>query len=104
MTYSIRIPVIIFLLYSYSFFTGSIFCSTVVLVLTINTSGGFSFMTNKENIPVNVVPFFNGVSFPFCHFLKPGVTDELKSLFILNINKVRVCYSKQDKTLLLLKR
>ena len=32
-----------------------------------------------SNIPVNLVPFFSGVLFLFCHFLKSGVTNELKS-------------------------
>ena len=89
---------------NYSFFTGSIFCSSFVLVWIFNTRGVHNVITKKANIPVNLVLFFNGVSFLFCCFLKPGVSDEPKSLFLLRSKKVRVIYSKQDKTLLSLKR
>ena len=85
-------------------FYGSIFCSSVALVWTFNTRGVYNFITKTENFPVNLVPFFNGVSFLFCRFLKSGVTDELKSLFLLKGKKVTITNSKQDKTLLLFKR
>ena len=87
-----------------SFFMGIIYCSSVVLVLAFNTRGVYNFITKKANIPVNLVPFFNGVSFLFCCFLKSGVTKEQKSIFLLKSKKVRVIYSKKDKTLLLVKR
>ena len=80
-----------------SFFMGSIFWSNVVLVLTFNTGGVYNFITKKVNIPVNLVPFFNVVSFLFCRFLKSGVTNVLKSLFLFKSKKARVIYSKQDK-------
>ena len=46
----------------------------------------------------------NEVSFLFCRFLKSGVTNELKSLFLLKSKKVRVIYSKHGKTVLRIKR
>ena len=58
----------------------------------------------KKQIPVNLVPFFNGVSFLFYRFLKSGITDELKSLYLLKRKKVTVIYSKLGKTLVLVKR
>ena len=58
----------------------------------------------KANIPVDLILLFNGALFPFCYFLESGVTNELKSLFLLNNKKVRVVYSTKDKTLLLVKR
>ena len=57
----------------------------------------YNFITKKVNIPVNLVPFFNVVSFLFCRFLKSGVTNVLKSLFLFKSKKARVIYSKQDK-------
>ena len=51
-----------------------------------------------------LVPFFNGASLLFCHFLKSGVMNELKILSLLKRKKVRFIYSKQDKTLQLVKR
>ena len=60
-------------------FMGIIFCSSVVLVWTFNTRGVYDFITKKANISINLVPFFNGVSFLYCRFLKSGVTNELKS-------------------------
>ena len=50
----------------------------VALVWTLNTRGAYNFITKEANIPVNLVPFFNDVSFLFCHFLKSGVTNELE--------------------------
>ena len=38
------------------------------------------------------------------NLLKSGVSNKLKSLFLLKSKKIRVLYSKQDKTLPLLKR
>ena len=38
------------------------------------------YINKKANIPVNLVPFFNGVLLQFCRFLKSGVTNELKRL------------------------
>ena len=66
---------------------GIIFCSSVALVWIFNTSGVYDFITKKTNIPVNLVPFFNGVSFLFYHFQKSGVTNELKSVFLLKSKK-----------------
>ena len=71
---------------------------------TFNIRGFYNFITKKANIPLILVPFFNGVSLLFCRFLKPGVTNELESLSFLKSKKVRIIYSKQDKTLLLVKR
>ena len=71
-----------------SFFMGIIFCSNVALVWTFNTRGVYNFIIKKANIPVNLVPFFNGVSFQFCRFLKSGVTNELKSLSLLKSKKI----------------
>ena len=87
-----------------SFFMSIIFCSSVAVVWTFNTRGVYNFITKEVNIPVNLVLFFNDVSFLFCCFLKSGVTNELKSLFLWKSKKVRVIYSKQGKTLLLIKR
>ena len=77
---------------------GIIFYSSVALFWTFNTKGVYNFITKEANIPVILVPFFNDVSFLFCRFLKSGVTNELKSLFLW------VIYSKENKTLLLKKR
>ena len=74
---------------------GSNFCSSAVLVQTFNATDAYNFITKEANIPVNLVPLFNGVSFLFCCFLKSGVTNKLKSIF--KEQKVRVIYSKQDK-------
>ena len=52
-----------FVVRSCSFFRTIIFCSNVVLVWTFNARIVYSFITNKANIPVNLVPFFNGSSF-----------------------------------------
>ena len=71
--------------------------------LNFNPRGVYNFITKKANIPVKLVSFFNDVSFLFCRFLKSGVTNELKSLCLLKRKKVRVIYSKQGKTLLLIK-
>ena len=38
------------------------------------------------------------------NLLKSGISNKLKSLFLLKSKKIRVLYSKQDKTLPLLKR
>ena len=61
-------------------------------------------MTEKADIPLNLVPFFDDVSFVFCRFLKSGVTNGLKSIFLLKNKKGNVISSKQDKTLLLVRR
>ena len=87
-----------------SFSMGSIFCSSVALIWTFNTRVFYNFVTKKANIPVNLVPFFNGVLFLLCHYLLSGVTNELKSLLFWKSEKVRAIDLKQDKTLLLLKR
>lgn len=92
-----------FIIRNCSFFMGIIFCSSVALVWTFGARGAYNFITKKASIPVNLVSFFNGISLLFCCFVKSGVTNELKSLFLLNIKKFRVIYSKQDETLLLLK-
>ena len=93
---------VLFTVRNCSFFMDIIFCSSVALVWTFNTRGVYNFITKEANIPVNLVPFFNDVS--FWGFLKSGVTNELKGLFLWNSKKVRVIYSKQGKTLLLIKR
>ena len=49
-----------------SIFMGRIFCSSIVLVWTFNTRGVYNFIIKKANIPVNLVPFFNGVLFLLC--------------------------------------
>ena len=94
----------VFIVRNCSFFMGIIFCSSVALVSTFDTRGVYNFITKEANIPVNLVPIFNDVSFLFCSFLKSRVTDELKSLFLWKSKKVRVFYSKQGKMLLLVKR
>ena len=76
----------------------------VTLVWTFNTRGVYNFITKEANIPVNWIPFFNDVLFLFCRFLKSGVTNELKSLFLWKSEKVMIIYFKQGKTLLLIKR
>ena len=93
-----------FIVRNCSFFMGIIFCSSVALVWTFNTRGVYNFITKEANIPVNLVPVFNNVSFLFYRFLKSGVTNELKSLFLWKSKKVRVIYFKQGKILLLIKR
>ena len=75
-------------------FMGIIFCSIVVLFLTFCTRSVYNFITKTGNIPISLVPFCNDVSFLFCRFLKPGVTNELKSIFLLKSKKIRVIYSK----------
>ena len=67
-----------FIKWNCSFFMGIIFCSSVAQVWTFNTRGVYNFITKEVNIPVNLVPFFNEISFLFCHFLKSGVTNDLK--------------------------
>ena len=94
---------IFFIVRNWSFFMGIIFCSSIALVWTFNTTGVYNFITKKANIPVNLIPFFNDVSFLFCCFWKSRETNELKSLFLLKSKKLRVIYSKQDKPLLLIK-
>ena len=81
-----------------SFFMGIIFCSSFALVWTFNTRRAYNFVTKQANIPVNFVPFLDDFSFLFCRFLQSGVTNELKSFFLWKNKKVRVIYSKQDKT------
>ena len=71
-----------------SFFMGIIFCSSVALVWTFNTWGVYNFITKEANILVNLVPFFNDVLFLLCRFLKSGVMNELKSLFLWKSKKV----------------
>ena len=56
-------------------------------------------MTKKANISHTWY-----VLFLFYRFYKSGVTNELKSLFLLKSKKVTVIYSKQDKMFLLVKR
>ena len=85
----------VFFVHNYTFFMGVIFCSSVALVWTFHTRGVSNFITKKANILVNFVPFFNDVWFLFCRLFKSGVTNQLKN--------IRVIYSKQDKTLLLVK-
>ena len=58
-----------------------IFSSSVALVWTFDTRGVHDFISRKANIPVNLVPFFNAVSFLFCRFLDSGVTNKLKKSF-----------------------
>ena len=79
-----------------SFFMGIIFCSSVVLVWTFKFRGVYNFITKEANIPVNLVPFFNDVLFLFYRFLKSGVTNDLKSLFLWKSKKLRVIYSKRQ--------
>ena len=66
-----------------SFFMDIIFCTSVALIWISNSRGVYNFITKKANIPLKLVPFFNGVSFLFYRFLNSGVTNELKSLFFL---------------------
>ena len=39
---------------------GNMFCSSVVLVRICNTRGVYNFISKKANVPVNLLPFFNG--------------------------------------------
>ena len=94
----------VFIVRNCSFFMGIIFCSSVALVSTFDTRGVYNFITKEANIPVNLVPLFNNVSFLFYRFLKFGVTNEPKSLFLSESKKVWVIYSKESKILLLIKR
>ena len=86
-----------FWLYRIAVFMGIILCSGVALVWTFNTRGVSNFITKEANIPINLVSFFNDVSFLFCRFLKSGVTNVLKSLFLWRSKKVRVICLKQGK-------
>ena len=95
---------VFFIALNCSFFMSIIFCSSIALVWTFNSRGVYNFITKEANILVNLVLFFNDVWFPFCRFLKYGVTDELKSLLSWKCKNVRVIYSKQGKVLLLKKR
>ena len=65
------------------FLMGIIFCSSVVLVWTFNIRGVYNFITKKVNIPLNLVPFYNGASLLPCRILKSGITNEQESLFLL---------------------
>ena len=65
-----------------SLFMSIIFCSSFALVWTFNTRGVYNFIIKEANIPVNLVPFFNDISFLFYRFLKSGVTNKLKSIFL----------------------
>ena len=82
---------------------GIIFSSSVVLVWTLNTRGVYNFITKKANITADLVPFFHDVSLLFFGFLKSGVMNEPKSLFLWKSKNVKVIYWKQGKTLLLVK-
>ena len=95
---------VLFTVRNCSFFMDIIFCSSVALVWTFNGRGLYNFITKEANIPVNLVLLFNDVSFLFCRFLRSGVTYELKRLFLWESKKSRLIYSKQGKTLLLIKR
>ena len=75
--------VMFFIARNCSFFMRIIFCSSVALVWTFNTSGVYNFITKEANIPVNLVPFVNDVFlFLFFCFITSGVTNELKSIFL----------------------
>ena len=63
---------------------------------SFSARGVYNFIPRKANIPLKLVSFFNDVLFLFCCFLKSGVTNELKILFLLKSKKVRVIYSKQE--------
>ena len=93
-----------FIVRNYSFFVGIILCSSVYLVWNFSSRGVYKFIIIGTNIPFNLIPFFNDVFFLFCRFLKSGVINELKNLFLWKSKKVRVFYSKQCETLLLIKR
>ena len=92
-----------FIVRNNAFFMGIMFCSSTVLVWTFNPRSVYNFITKKANIPVKLVPFFNGIFFLFCHFIKSWVTNVLKSIFLSKSKKIRVIYSKQDNILLLVK-
>ena len=47
---------IFFIIQNCSFFMSIIFCSSVALVWTFNTRGGYNFITKEANIPVNLIP------------------------------------------------
>ena len=93
----------LFIVRNSAFFMGIIFCSSFALIWTFNAKGVYNCITKEVNISVNLVPFFNDVSFLFCRFLKSGVMNELKSIFLWKRKKVIVIYSKQGKTLLFTK-
>ena len=76
-------------MYGIAHFLWAAYCSIcyayhtyVALVRTYNTRGVYNFITKEANVPVNLVPFINYVSLLFYHFLKSGVTNVLKNLFL----------------------
>ena len=75
---------------------GIIFCSSIALVLAFNTRGVYNFITKEANIPVNLVPFFNDISFLLYRFLMSGVTNELKSLFSERAKKSYLFQTEQN--------
>ena len=79
---------VFFIVQNCSFFMVIIFCSSFTPVWTFNTRCGYNFITKEANIPVNLIPFFNDVSFLFCRFLKSEVTNELRSLSLWTSKKV----------------
>ena len=93
---TLTMVIFFFIVRNWSFFMGIIFCSSVALIWTFNTKSVYNFITKGANIPVNLVPFFNDVSFLISCFLKSGVTNELRSLFLWKSKKVRVIYSEKN--------
>ena len=77
-----------FIVQNCSFFM-AISYANVALVWTFNTRRVYNFITKKANIPINLVPFFNGVLFLFCRFLKSGATNEIKKYFSLKKQKIK---------------
>ena len=73
-----------------SFCMGIIFCSNVALVWTSNTRSVYNFITKESNIPVNLVQFFNDVSFLFCRFLVWSNKWAKKSFIP---NRAKICCS-----------
>ena len=82
------------------FFMGSIFCSTVVLVEPLNTRGVYNFISKKAKNSSKFGLVLQWCLVPMLQLLK--VWSNL--IFFLKSKKVRVIYSKQDRTLPLLKR
>ena len=88
-----------FIVRNCSFLMVIIFFSSVVLVWTFNTRRVYNFYRKKSKYSSKL-----GSVLQWCRFLTPGLTNELKSFFFSKSKKFRVIYSKQDKSLLLVKR
>ena len=76
-----------FIVRNCSFSMGSIFCSSIAIVWNFNTRSIYSFNTKKVNIPVNFIPFFDGVSFLFLSLFKVWSNESAKKSFSIKEQK-----------------